>query len=123
MTTQAPEIGQATTEKRTITGSQLLEYVKRLLHQGNIRRIVISQEGRTIAEFPLTIGVVGAVVAPVLAAVGALAALLAECTIEIERVEEKSALEEIQPPNPAAPDPLQGPSSVIENRHTAGTDV
>ena len=123
MTTQTPEMAQATTEKRTITGSQLLEYVKRLLHQGNIRRIVISQEGRTIAEFPLTIGVVGAVMAPVLAAIGALAALLAECTIEIERVEEKSAMEDIQPPTPAGIDPLQGPSSVIEDRHVEETSA
>jgi hypothetical protein len=121
MTTSAPEAAQATTEKHTMPGGQLLAYVQRLLHQGNIRRIVISQEGRTIAEFPLTIGVVGALVAPMLAAVGALAALLAECTIEIERVKDKSALEDIQPPNPAAPDPLQGPASVIEERRAAGT--
>jgi hypothetical protein len=120
MTTPDPETIQATTEKRTMPGGQLLEYVKRLLHQGNIRRIVISQEGRTIAEFPLTIGVVGALVAPVLAAVGALAALLAECTIEIERVADTSARQDIQPPNPAAPDPLQGPASVIEEPRPAG---
>jgi hypothetical protein len=123
MTTSDPGVSQATTEKHTMPGSQLLTYVQRLLHQGNIRRIVISQEGRTIAEFPLTIGVVGALVAPMLAAVGALAALLAECTIEIERVKDKSALEDIQPPNPAAPDPLQGPASVIEERRAAGTQL
>jgi uncharacterized protein DUF4342 len=123
MTIQTPEQTQATTEKRTITGGQLLEYVKRLLHQGNIRRIVISQEGRPIAEFPLTVGVVGAVLAPVLAAIGALAALLAECTIEIERVEETSPMTDIQPPSPTGIDPLQGPSSVIENRHVADTQV
>jgi hypothetical protein len=119
MTIHIPDQTQATTEKRTITGGQLLEYVKRLLHQGNIRRIIISQEGRPIAEFPLTVGVVGAVLAPVLAAVGALAALLAECTIEIERIEEKSTMEDIQPPSPTGIDPLQGPSSVIENRQAA----
>lgn len=123
MTTQALKTAQTAIEKRTVSGSQLLEYVKRLLHQGNIRRIVISQEGRTIAEFPLTVGVVGAIVAPVLAAVGALAALLTECTIEIERVEENSALEDVLPPNPAAPDPLQGPASVIEDRRTADTSA
>jgi hypothetical protein len=123
MTTQAPKTALTAIEKRTVSGSQLLEYVKRLLHQGNIRRIVISQDERTIAEFPLTVGVVGAIVAPVLAAVGALAALLTECTIEIERVEEKSALEDILPPNPAAPDPLQGPASVIEDRPTANTST
>jgi hypothetical protein len=123
MTIQAPDKTPSTTEKRTITGGQLLEYVKRLLHQGNIRRIVISQEGRPIAEFPLTVGVVGAVLAPVLAAIGALAALLTECSIEIERVEEKPTMEEIRPPSPMGTDPLQGPSSVIENRHVTDTSA
>lgn len=99
MTLEIPGTAQTTTEKRIVTGSQLLEYVKRLLHQGNIRRIVISQDGHTIAEFPLTIGVVGAVVAPVLAAIGALAALLAEYTIEVERVEEKPTSEEMHSPD------------------------
>ena len=54
---------------------------------GNVRRIVIKQGSRSVAEFPLTVGVVGAVLAPVLAAVGAIAALLGECSIEVERVE------------------------------------
>jgi Domain of unknown function (DUF4342) len=76
-------------EKLHVTGSQLLEHAKRLLHEGNVRRIVISHDRRTLGEFPLTVGVVGAVLAPVLAAIGALAALLTECTIDIERVEEK----------------------------------
>ena len=86
----------STPETLHVTGSQLLEHAKRLLHEGNIRRIVISQDGRTIAEFPLTIGVVGAMLAPVLAAIGALAALLTECTIGIERMEEKSGDAESQ---------------------------
>ena len=60
--------------------------MKKLVHEGNVRRIIIKQEGRTVAEFPLTVGVVGAVFAPVLAAAGALAAVLTECTIEVERV-------------------------------------
>ena len=72
-------------ESFKVAAEQLVESVKTLLHEGNVRRIVIKQEGRTIAEFPLTVGVVGAVVAPVLAAVGALAAVLTECTIEVER--------------------------------------
>jgi hypothetical protein len=80
----------SSSEKLHVTGSQLLEHAKRLLHEGNVRRIVISHDGRTIAEFPLTVGVVGAVLAPVLAAIGALAALLTECTIDIERIEDKS---------------------------------
>src|SRR5262249_6473803 len=73
------------TESFKVTGSQLLDAVKRLLHEGNVRRVIIKQGDKTIAEFPLTVGVVGAVFAPILAAIGALAALLNECTIEVER--------------------------------------
>jgi hypothetical protein len=69
-----------------VEGGELLERVKEIVAQGNARSIVIKQEGRKIAEFPLTVGVVGAVFAPVLAAVGALAAVLSKCTIEVERV-------------------------------------
>ena len=68
----------------TATGSQVIDTIKNLIHEGNVRRISIKQDGRTIAEFPLTFGVVGAL-APVLAAVGANAALVTDCTIEIER--------------------------------------
>jgi hypothetical protein len=74
-----------------VEGGELLERVKEIVAQGNARSIVIKQEGRTIAEFPLTVGVVGAVFAPVLAAVGALAAVLSKCTIEVERVVPKGA--------------------------------
>ena len=59
--------------------------VRALVHEGNVRRVIVKQGGRTVAEFPLTAGVVGAVVAPVLAAIGALVALLQDCTIELER--------------------------------------
>jgi uncharacterized protein DUF4342 len=69
-----------------VEGGELLDRVKEIVAQGNARSIVIKQDGRRIAEFPLTIGVVGAVFAPVLAAVGALAAVLSKCTIEVERV-------------------------------------
>ena len=72
-------------ESFKVAAEQLVDAVKKVLHEGNVRRIVIKQEGKTVAEFPLTVGVVGAVVAPVLAAVGALAAVLTECTIEVER--------------------------------------
>jgi hypothetical protein len=72
-------------ESFKVAAEQLVDAVKKVLHEGNVRRIVIKQEGRTVAEFPMTVGVVGAVVAPVLAAVGALAAVLTECTIEVER--------------------------------------
>jgi hypothetical protein len=72
-------------ESFKVAAEQLVDAVKTLLHEGNVRRIVIKQDGRAVAEFPLTVGVVGAVVAPMLAAVGALAAVLTECTIEVER--------------------------------------
>jgi uncharacterized protein DUF4342 len=72
-------------ESFKVAAEQLVDAVKKVLHEGNVRRIVIKQEGRTVAEFPMTVGVVGAVIAPVLAAVGALAAVLTECTIEVER--------------------------------------
>jgi hypothetical protein len=72
-------------ETTKVQGGELIDCVKRLVHEGNVRRIVISQGDRTVAEFPLTAGVVGAVFAPMLAAVGALAALLTDCSIAVER--------------------------------------
>jgi len=73
-------------ESFRVEGGDLLDRVTKIIAQGNARSIVIKQDGRRIAEFPLTVGVVGAVFAPVLAAVGALAAVLSKCTIEVERV-------------------------------------
>jgi hypothetical protein len=73
------------TESFKVAGHQLLDAVKKLLHEGNVRRVIIKHDSRTIAEFPMTVGVIGAVLAPVLAAVGAIAAVLSECTIEVER--------------------------------------
>ncbi|HKB13383.1 MAG TPA: DUF4342 domain-containing protein [Vicinamibacterales bacterium] len=72
-------------ESFRVAADQLLAAVERLLHEGNVRRVIIKQHGRSVAEFPLTVGVVGAVFAPVLAAVGALAAVLTDCSIEVER--------------------------------------
>jgi hypothetical protein len=72
-------------ESFKVKGEQLVDAVKKLLHEGNVRRVVIKQDTRPIVEFPLTVGVIGAVFAPILAAVGALAAVLTECTIEVER--------------------------------------
>jgi hypothetical protein len=63
----------------------VVEKIKTLIREGNVRRVVIEHEGRTVAEFPLTVGVVGTVLAPVLAAIGALVALLKDCTIHVER--------------------------------------
>ena len=73
------------TESFKVAGAQLVDAVRKLLHEGNVRRIVIKQDGRVVAEFPLTVGVIGAVLAPVLAAVGALAAVLTECSVDVER--------------------------------------
>jgi hypothetical protein len=70
-------------------GGELLDAVKRLIAEGNVRRVVVKQEGRVVAEFPLTVGVVGAVIAPVLAAIGALVALLTQCTVDVERTERR----------------------------------
>jgi hypothetical protein len=83
------------TERIHVAGDQLVARVEELIHEGNVRRIVIKHGDHTVAEFPLTFGVVGAVIAPMLAAIGAVAAMLAECTIEVERVGE--------PPVPPAP--------------------
>lgn len=77
----------------------IVDKLKEIIHEGNVRRVVVNHKGRTVAEFPLTAGVVGAVIAPVLAAVGAIVALLKDCTIEIERVDQAS---EDEPPRAAA---------------------
>lgn len=73
-------------ESFKVAADQVVDAVKKVVHEGNVRRVVIKQEARTIAEFPLTVGVIGAVLAPVLAAVGAIAAVVTDCTIEVERV-------------------------------------
>ena len=78
-------------EKFTVSGSQLVEKIKQLIHEGNIRRVRLLHEGRVVLEIPLSIGapaaVVGILAAPVLAAVAAFAALVTECTIEVEKIE------------------------------------
>jgi hypothetical protein len=66
-------------------GGQLVDELKRLIHEGNVRRVVVRQGERVVAEFPLTVGVVGALAAPALAAIGALVALLADCRLDVER--------------------------------------
>ena len=75
-------------EEFRVSGEELLAKVKALIAEGNVRRItIINKEGKTILEIPLTIGVLGAVVAPALAAIGAVAALVTECTVTVEREE------------------------------------
>jgi len=76
------------TEEITLDGEKLVSTVKELVREGNIRRISVrNREGRTLIDIPLTVGVVGAVLLPTLAALGAIAALVTECTIIVERVE------------------------------------
>lgn len=87
-------------ESIRVESGELLEKVRELVREGNVRRVVIKQEGRSVAEFPLTIGVVGAVLAPVLAAVGALAAFLTHCTIDVERVEQRDDTQPSDTPPP-----------------------
>ncbi len=76
------------TEEFKVRGEDLLNKVKEIINEGNVRRIIVkNKEGKTLVELPLTIGVVGAALAPMLAAVGAIAALVTECTIVVEREE------------------------------------
>lgn len=78
---------QSRIETIKVEGGQLIDRVKQLIHEGNVRRVIIKQGEHTVVEFPLTIGVVGALLAPALAALGAIAALITDCTIEVERSE------------------------------------
>lgn len=74
------------TEEFRVNGEDLLAKIKQLIHAGNIRRIIIKdKDGKILIEFPLTFGVVGLVLAPTLAAVGAIAALVTEATIVVEK--------------------------------------
>jgi hypothetical protein len=77
---------KAKTETFEIKGEDLVKKVKELVHEGNIRRIIIKDKnGKILVELPLTLGVVGALLLPALAAVGAIAALVTECSIIVER--------------------------------------
>ncbi|HKX73427.1 MAG TPA: DUF4342 domain-containing protein [Candidatus Saccharimonadales bacterium] len=79
-------------EEFKVNGQELVNKVKELIAEGNVRRIIINdKEGKTLVELPLTIGVVGAVFAPILAAVGAMAALITECSIVVVRNDDKKA--------------------------------
>jgi hypothetical protein len=80
--------------------------VRDLVHQGNVRRVIVEHEGRKIAEFPLTVGVVGTMAVPVLAAIGALVAVVQDCTIRVEKEEPAPAPPDAPastPPTPANP--------------------
>ena len=88
---QAPEEetqGASGRERYRVAGEKLLSKVKELIQEGNVRRITIkNDEDKTLIEIPLTLGVVGAAIFPVWAAVGAIAALVTDCSIEVERHE------------------------------------
>ncbi|MBA2498620.1 MAG: DUF4342 domain-containing protein [Chitinophagaceae bacterium] len=82
---------KTTTESFKLYGENMLNKIKELIAEGNIRKItILDKNGKELANFPMSIGVVGAVFAPVLAAIGALAALIGECTITVEREEDQS---------------------------------
>jgi len=89
-------MGESMTDEKTCwesfkaDGSAIVEKIKDLIRAGNVRRVMIEHEGRTVADFPLTVGVVGVVLAPVAAALGTLVALLQDCTIHVERVRSQS---------------------------------
>jgi hypothetical protein len=78
------------TESFKVAADQLVDAIKQIIREGNVRRVIIKQDGRTVVEFPITVGVIGTVFAPMLAAAGALAAVLTDCTIEVERTKSES---------------------------------
>ena len=98
---------RARTEEHRVSGERLLARIKQLVHEGNIRRITIkNEEGHTLIEIPLTFGVVGAVLMPVWVAVGAIAALAANFTLVVEKVQ----ADESAPPSP--PSEARGPAPI-----------
>ncbi len=86
--TEEQKEGKTRFEEFRVNGGELLNKVKEIIHQGNVRRIILKDDkGKTFLEIPLTVGVVGAIIAPVLAAVGAIAALASDLTIVVEKTE------------------------------------
>ena len=89
---------QSLFEEAQVLGRDLVDKVKSLIHEGNVRRIIIKDEhGHTFIEIPVTIAAIGAIAAPVLAAVGAISALVAKFTIVVERVDPKVTHEQSEP--------------------------
>jgi hypothetical protein len=76
---------KTTSTEYKVSADELVSKVKELIHEGNIRRIEVKQNGKVLMEIPLSISVLGIILAPTLAALGALAALITECTIEVEK--------------------------------------
>ena len=87
--TEEKKDGKIHSEEFKISGNEILNKIKELIHEGNIRRIILKDEsGKTFLEIPLTVGLVGAALAPILAAIGAAAALVTKMTIVVEKVDE-----------------------------------
>jgi len=83
------DTGKTRTEEFKLSGGEILTKIKELIHEGNIRRIILKDEqGKTFMEIPLTVGIVGAAFLPVLAAIGTIAALVSKLTIVVEKVED-----------------------------------
>ncbi|HLX39542.1 MAG TPA: DUF4342 domain-containing protein [Ktedonobacteraceae bacterium] len=100
MTQTDPNVEQSRDfiEELPVLGEQLVTKVRELVHEGNVRRIIIKQDGHTILEIPLAIGVVGVILQPALVAIGAIGALMAQCSIEVVRSERPT-------PPPVNPEP------------------
>jgi len=87
--TESPKNAAGRTEEFRLNGGEVLDKIKELIHQGNIRRITLkNEEGKTLMEIPLTLGLVGAALLPILAAVGAVAAVAARVTLVVEKIED-----------------------------------
>ncbi len=87
--TEEPKDTKTRFEEFRVAGGEILNKFKELIHEGNVRRVILKDErGKTFMEIPLTVGVVGAIVAPLLAAVGAIAALVSNLTIIVEKTED-----------------------------------
>ena len=74
-------------EEFRVSGGELVEKVKEIVHEGNIRRIIVKHDDKTVVEIPVTVGVIGALIAPQIAALGVIGALLTKCTIIVEKEE------------------------------------
>ena len=88
--TEPPGRMRSWQEELKATGESLVERVEELVKEGNVRRVIIKHDGRTLVEIPLSVGIVGALLAPQVAALGALAALVTDCSIAVEREEPES---------------------------------
>jgi len=101
-------------ERVTVTGDQLAEKVSEKIHEGNVRHLVIKHGDHTILEIPVTLGLVGALLAPTLAAVAAVGALVTQCTIEVTRTEPTAEGDGTNEGGPAAGEGICANPSVAE---------